>query len=262
MTLRKSLARLLPRGELAFRVARKIINQHEGDNDIEIETNGELRVMRAVMPHARVVFDVGANVGDWTALAIEIAPGVQVHCFEPSAPTFRVLSGRTFPANVRQNNFGLGSVSEDRTLFVYADGSGANSLHLREGTDGAQEKQESVTLKTLDEYSAAEEIVEIDFVKIDVEGHELSVFRGSERMLAAGRIGVVQFEYGGTYIDARTYLKDVFDFVSRVNPDYRFFKIFPEGPRLVPKYVQTLETFQYSNWLIARTDWVPRLGAR
>lgn len=262
MSFRKWLGRRMPTNELAFRVARKVVNLHQGDNEIDIRTNGELRVMRTVLPHASVVFDVGANVGDWTTLALQIAPEAQIHCFEPSAPTYAVLAGRDLPANVRRNHFGLGSESADRTLFVYAAGSGANSLHLRAGTGYTQDEREHVTVRTLDDYCAAEGITEIDFVKVDVEGHELFVFRGAERTLTTGHIGVMQFEYGGAYIDARALLKDIWDFVSSMKAGYSFFKIFPDGPRHIPEYLQTLETFQYSNWLIARADWVPRLSAK
>jgi FkbM family methyltransferase len=259
MSFRKSLARLLPHNGLAFRVARKIVNLHEGDNEFDMHTNGELRVMHRVLPQCQVVFDIGANVGEWTELAVSIAPRARYHCFEPSAETFRRLTARKLPENVRRNNFGLGSAAEERTLFVFADGSGANSLHNRVGTPSSHCTEERVVVRTLDDYCAEESLDGIDFVKIDVEGHELSVMRGASRMLGEGRIGVVQFEYGGAYIDARALLKDVWDLVEHSRAEYAFYKIFPHSPRRMPKYLQTLETFQYSNWLIVRNDWIRRL---
>ncbi|HKR62464.1 MAG TPA: FkbM family methyltransferase [Thermoanaerobaculia bacterium] len=258
MSMRTALAHLVPHHGLAFRLARKIVNLHHGDNDFDFQTNGELRVMRTVLPHCRVVFDIGANVGEWTELALTINPNLQIHCFEPSAATFARLSALNLPANVTRNHFGLGSEAEERTLFVYAEGSGANSVHFRIGTPAAPIGEERISLRTFDDYTKDE----VDFVKIDVEGNEVAVLRGASNALRAGRIGVVQFEYGGAYIDARVLLKDIFELVENLNRDYSFFKIFPDGPRPVPRYVQTLETFQYSNWLIARKDWVARLGSR
>lgn len=257
--LRKTVARVLPTRGLAFRVARKIVNLHNGDNDCDIETNGELLVARAVLPHCRTVFDVGANIGEWTALALTVNPGAVYHCFEPSPATFAILSRQSFPAHVRRNPFGLGERAEERKLFVYAEGRGSNSLYLREGLDDRQESEEVISLRTVDDYCAAENIDAIDFVKIDVEGHELSVLRGASRVLAAGKIGVIQFEYGGCYIDARVLLKDVWEHVLSLNDSYSFFKIHPDGPRPVARYEQALETFQYSNWLIARSDWAAKL---
>ncbi|HYC60601.1 MAG TPA: FkbM family methyltransferase [Thermoanaerobaculia bacterium] len=244
---------------MAFRVARKIVNLHNGDNNCDIGTNGELLVARAALPHCGVVFDVGANVGEWTNLALTINPNATYHCFEPSQPTFAVLSRRSFPANAHRNPFGLGERTEERKLFVYAEGRGSNSLYYRNGLEEKQEFEEVISLRTLDDYSATQNIDSIDFMKIDVEGHELAVLRGASRMLAAGRIGVIQFEYGGCYIDARVLLKDIWEHVLSLNSSYSFYKIYPDGPRPIARYEQALETFQYSNWLITRSDWASRV---
>jgi FkbM family methyltransferase len=261
--LRRTLVRMLPRNsEIAFRIGRKLVNLYHGDNDFDFETNGELTVARVLLPHSRVVFDVGANVGDWVAMAVGIQPDAQYHCFEPSGATFRRLSQRELPPNVQRNHFGLGSRSEERTLFLFGEAVGSNSLYARVGGEDHQLTQETVALRTLDEYCAANAIAEIDFVKIDVEGHELSVLQGASRMLSRGAIGVVQFEYGGTYIDARVLLKDVWELIGSSGGQYSFYKIYPDRPRRVPEYRQTLETYQYSNWLIVRSDWTGRMGGR
>ena len=259
---RKTLIRMLPRNnELAFRVGRKLVNLYNGDNDCDFDTNGEATVARAVLPHCRVVFDAGANVGEWVAMALAIQPDAQYHCFEPSGATFRRLSERALPPNVHRNQFGLGSQNEERKLFVFGEAVGSNSLYLRVGTSDQQRGEEAIVLRTLDDYCARESIAEIDFLKIDVEGHEVSVLQGASRMLGSRSIGVVQFEYGGSYIDARVLLKDVWELVAASGRDYSFYKIYPEGPRPVSEYRQTLETFQYSNWLIVRSDWTDRVGA-
>jgi hypothetical protein len=46
-----------------------------------------------------------------------------------------------------------------------------------------------------------------------------------------GAILIVQFEYGGTYIDARVFLKDIWEFMAGINP--ALFKLHPAGPRRV-----------------------------
>lgn len=126
-----------------------------------------------------------------------------------------------------------------------------NSLYRRDGLQdrgiAVQEKQEAVSLKTLDGYCEEKNIQAVDFLKIDVEGHELEVLRGAERMLKGGRIGIIQFEYGGCNIDSRVFLKDLFD--AFMGLPYEFYKIHPRELLHVGKYCQKFENFEYSNWL-------------
>jgi FkbM family methyltransferase len=258
----RALVRMLPRNEILFRAARKIVDRYNADNDFDMRTNGELHLAQAALPHASVVFDVGANQGDWAAVAHAINPRAQVHCFEPSSFTFELLGRRLSSSpNVILSPFGLGECTEERELWVYAEGAVSNSLYHRVGTMAEQHGTEVVRMRTLDDYCAENGVESIDFLKIDVEGHELSVFRGARRMFRESRIGLVQFEYNDTYIDARVQLKDVWQLMESTNGDYAFFKIYPEGLRHIPRYEQRYETFRYSNWALLRTDVVETLRA-
>lgn len=259
MGLRSSLAdwllSLVPMdSEVLYRLCKRVVDHHNGDNNFDMFRNGELQLMREVLPGARVVFDVGANVGTWTEEALKINSTAQYHCFEPNPAAYKFLVDRAFPANVVINNFGLGDKETPMLLFVYGERDGLSSLYDRRGLDEAARRREPVRIETLDGYCKKICIQEIDFLKLDVEGHEFPILQGSAQMLRQGRIGMIQFEYGGTYIDARVFLRDVWEYVSGVNSTYAFHKIFPSGPKRVPVYKQALETFQYSNLLIARRD--------
>jgi FkbM family methyltransferase len=254
--IRDAVVALLPRrSRLAYRVATKVVNLYNNDNEFDSDLNGEYGLARCVLPHCRVAFDVGANVGEWTAAALAINPSLEIHAFEPSPTTVSRLSGRAFPRDVIINPFALGEQNETRDLFIFDDGSEGNSLYRRAGAPSEQKKREVVAVRALDEYRAANGVNRVDFLKIDTEGHELAVLRGAREALAAEAIGVVQFEYGGCYIDARVLLKDIWDLVSSTGAAYSFYKLYPEGLRHVPAYLQTLETFQYSNWAIVHRDW-------
>lgn len=230
---------------------KKYTDYRDGINNEDIVTNGELEVIRKFIPSCKIIFDVGAHVGDWTRLVLNHNPKAEIHCFEPSAFTFKKLSSQNFPSRVICNSFGLSSHIGEAKLQVFVEGDGMNSLYRREGLQdrgiSVQEKQETISLQTLDEYCQKKKIQSIDFLKIDVEGHELKVLRGSEKMLREKRIGIIQFEYGGCNIDARVLLKDLFDIFNGL--PYRFYKIHPKGPQRVAGYSQQFENFQYSNWL-------------
>lgn len=256
----RALVRLLPRNEIVFRIARKIVDRYNADMDFDMRTNGELWFARTMVPRSRVVFDVGANQGDWAALAHQLNPSARIHCFEPSPVTFRMLEKNASLPNVTLNPFGLSDRHEERDLWIYDDGSGANSLYHRVGTIGTQTRTETVAMRSLDTYCSEQGIDRIDCMKVDVEGHEVSVFRGGERMFREARVAAVQFEYNDTYIDARTQLKDIWEFFREVAPDYRFYKLYPTELRYVPEYTQRYETFRYSNWAILHKDTAASLG--
>ena len=60
----------------------------------------------------------------------------------------------------------------------------------------------------------------------------------------------IQFEYGGTYIDAHLLLKDIFWLLTSYG--YRLHKICPHELRMVDHYERRLENFQYKNWVALR----------
>jgi hypothetical protein len=87
-------------------------------------------------------------------------------------------------------------------------------------------------------------ITQIDFLKIDTEGHELDVLQGSEKMLSEGRIKCIQFEYGGTYLDANITLEQVFNLLKKYN-----YKISKLGNSEIENFTSNLENYTYSNFL-------------
>ncbi|MBI4317255.1 MAG: FkbM family methyltransferase [Chloroflexi bacterium] len=235
-----------------YRLALAIVDRVNGDNNSDPGTNGELAFLWSNLRGADVVFDVGANIGRWAQMCLLLNPRIQLHCFEPSRFTFRNLERAGLPPSVRLNNCGLGAVRQPAQLRIYEEGSDLNSLYTRKGVTGKgwEDKSETVELVTLDGYCAENGVVRIDIMKLDVEGHELQVLKGAERLLAGGQIGLMQFEYGGCNIDAGVFLKDVFEFVTSVNPNARFYKVLPQQLVEVPGYDQQLETFRYANYVI------------
>ncbi len=243
----------LPRNAFIYRICKSYVNHFNGENNDDIHNNGELRLMHDVLPQCEIVFDVGANIGEWAALALSVNPRLQVHCFEPSAITIKRLQTRG--VGTICNNFGLSSVPGETTLWVFAEGAGTNSVYRRHGLEDGwglteQKMQETVRMDTLDAYCQRLGIQAIDFMKADVEGHELEVFKGAVGMLSQGKIKHIQFEYGGCNIDSRVLLKDFFDFFEPYG--YTFYKILPRELLRIPRYDQRLENFQHQNWMAVR----------
>src|ERR1041384_2037021 len=167
-------------------------NRYDGINLDDMHTNGEFRLLRELLPRCKTVFDIGANVGDWTAFALGINPALTIHCFEPSRSTFADLAQRRFPASVVRNNLGLSDQVGQADLFLFeSQHAGLNSLYQRSGLEtewglAPQATHETVSLTTFDAYYHAQGLTTpVDFLKIDVEGHELRVLQGMRDALAS-----------------------------------------------------------------------------
>lgn len=211
-----------------------------------------LRQMCAQLPvrSTPVIFDVGANIGDYTWEALRIfGPHSRIYCFEPATRTFERLRARfTSHANVRMQNIGFSNSARQAALYSDTECSGIASLYDRDLRSAGRQysASESVCLETLDGFCAAQRLEAIDLLKLDVEGHELSVLAGASRMLREKRIRWIQFEFGGCNVDSRTYLKDFFELLNR---DYQLSRILRSGVAPIRSYREMPEICVTANYL-------------
>jgi FkbM family methyltransferase len=237
------------------------MNYRSGD----LRTSGELEVMheiasRKAAQEELVLFDVGANIGAYTAeLAIAFSASgsrLTIHAFEPSSGAFRALC-EVAAANscVLPRKLALGERAEVAELHYDRPGSGFGSIYLRDlGEYGVHLSQsEQIELTTLDTYCAETGVAHIDFLKIDTEGNELAVLRGAQRMIATGRIDFIQFEFGEAAIDARHYLRDFF----QILPAYQISRVTRDGLRALGCYKEEYEIFRTVNFLAERIGFTP-----
>ncbi len=137
-----------------------------------------LKILRLLPPDA-VIFDVGANLG-WYGLNIQnVYDRSRVYYFEPVPETAERLK-----KNVELNGhdaarvFSFGLYDQNMRAKFYYDtvASGASSLSdLRELPST---RIIDVELRTMDDFVKNEPIERVDFIKCDVEGAELFVYKG------------------------------------------------------------------------------------
>lgn len=198
------------------------------------------------------VFDVGANQGQYLGLSQKTLKGhdYNIHSFEPSKETFKILNNRDADSKVTLNNFGLGKNNEDLTLYYNKIGSGLASLTKRklDHFDIDFKHSETVSIKTLDTYCEENKIEKINLLKIDVEGHELDVFSGATKMFQKNAIDIIAFEFGGCNIDTKTFFQDFWYFFKDKNMD--LYRIAPSGYLgKLKSYKETYEQFRTTNYL-------------
>jgi hypothetical protein len=93
-------------------------------------------------------------------------------------------------------------------------------------------------------------------VKVDAEGHDLAVLRGSSRLFADQRISIAQFEYNHRWVYSRSFLCDAFELLQPLG--YRVGKLTPLGVEFYPSWDPDLETFIEGNYVAC----VPTVAAR
>lgn len=138
----------------------------------------------------RIVFDVGANVGQSALAYLELFSRATIYSFEPVRATFAELAAAT-QAHTRIRSFhcAMGTQEEKRAIHVASDSRKSSIDHVRDG-----DRTEEIDIKTLDSFAATHGIQTIDFLKVDTEGHELAVLQGASSLLRAQKVRLLMLE--------------------------------------------------------------------
>jgi FkbM family methyltransferase len=225
------------------------------------ERNGEDRFLARHFATSRgrnenpVVFDVGANCGDFAAMVLKLNPGAKVYCFEPGAGTFSKLQQRfSGESRVVLVNAAVGSAAGELYLFDYANSAGSpHASLLREAFEdiyATDARKQTVPVLTLDAFAAANSVEKIDFLKVDVEGFEGEVFAGAAQLIKESKIATVQCEMNAHHIIARFSIYQL----AKLFPAHDVFRLVSNG--LVPvagpgrRYNAIDEVFKYSNYVL------------
>ncbi|MDL2214977.1 FkbM family methyltransferase [Dysgonomonas sp. OttesenSCG-928-M03] len=238
--------------ETLLYMSYRVLNYNNGG---DISQNGELHLLKQIREKYKgeksiVIFDVGANSGHYSEGIAEIFGDKSIiYAFEPSLETYKVFIETTKNIkNIIPNNIGLSDKEGTLLLHTPEQGSTIASVYKRNldhyGIDMNQ--NEEIKLSTVDKYCQDKNIDKIDFLKIDVEGHELSVLHGAKRMLSEKRIEHIQFEFGGTNIDSRTFFQDFFYLLK---DNYRIYRILKDGLSEIESYNESLEVFYLINFV-------------
>ena len=156
------------------------------DRNIAIEGVFEpvtTRLVQDLVGPGMHVLDVGANIGYYTLLlARAVGPRGRVWAVEPTSAFRKDLAW-----HVERNGFadrvvivpiGLSDQTGQRTIAI-----DDVSATLHWPAEAEPPRTEKIGLRPLDELGAELGIERLDFVKVDVDGHEPHFLRGAERML-------------------------------------------------------------------------------
>jgi FkbM family methyltransferase len=198
----------------------------------------EQEVMRRFVRAKDTVFDIGANLGVHTALLSRLAgPLGHIFAFEPNEELHPALT--LIIEGLRNTTlcpYALSDASTAAAFFIPADrnmSSLANwtgaepTADFRPGFSPGMARRITVQQQYIDDLISRGILPRPDFIKCDVEGAELKVFRGGRETLNRIDAPIVLFEagpesaagFGLQMTDAAEFLRDL------PVPGYQFFEV-------------------------------------
>ncbi len=178
MTIRGMNIKMLPTAQDKRDILLEIINF--GGHERE-----ELTMVERLVPDGACLLDIGANVGWYALWLARKKPSLTIHSFEPIPKTFARLAQHValngLDEQVKTYPFGFSDVNETLT-FYFAPECSMNASS-RNVADRADIERIDCRVMPLDEFMA-DKPFSVDFLKCDVEGAELFVYRGGLKTLA------------------------------------------------------------------------------
>lgn len=207
----------------------------------EAEIKAAQSVIKTSSP---ILFDIGANQGYWSLLLSQIFPQARIFLFEPQPVCQQIIMDKNIP-HATLIPHAVSSTRQSMKLYTPGDASGFASLYPRRESY-LQDQQFTwidVDTVTIDDVIEHYGVKQVDFMKMDVEGHELEVLRGAVKSLRAGIIKALAFEFGSVNINSRTFFHDFWDFLHPLC--YSIYRILPSS-RLMPikDYYEDCEYFR------------------
>ncbi|WP_294303763.1 FkbM family methyltransferase [uncultured Chryseobacterium sp.] len=233
--------------ERLFFIALRGMNYGNGS---DYEKSGEkyiFELINKVFTHKEIlIFDIGANVGGYSkALIQNIKMPFRIYAFEPTSFCINELKKINHPNFIYHQ---LGFSSNPGTAEIHYDYEGSVWASIENNGYERIKKElsrtEVIQLETIDRFMEEYSIAHIDFLKIDIEGHELKAFQGAENALENGRISMIQFEFGLASLYAVNRLADFFLILK----NYDIYRILQDGLQKIT-YHESFEIYLTTNYL-------------
>lgn len=135
------------------------------------------------LPENANIFDIGSNVGYFSLCYKAWFPKSNVYAFEPLLPTYNMLIKNidlNQMSDINVHNLGFYDSEQVMEFYYNNEVSGLSGLKNHHDSNAVTKFECKVT--TLDSFINLSNL-RIDFIKIDVEGAELFVFKGGSEVL-------------------------------------------------------------------------------
>ncbi|MGZ3885198.1 MAG: FkbM family methyltransferase [Bacteroidia bacterium] len=181
----------------------------------------EIAVLRRLIKPGDHVLDIGANIGFYAKLLSGMTgENGKVYCFEPDALNFKHL--RKNVSSLKNVAIFPSAVSEkNETLKIYR--SKLLNVDHRTYAVNNYDSVEEIPAVSIDSLLKAGTIEKADLIKIDIQGYELTAFKGMLQLLKTASPPIVAEYWPHGFKRAGTSAVEFFDFFNAFG--YKLFKI-------------------------------------
>ncbi len=148
------------------------------------EKNSTAEVKTVITPGMKIL-EVGANIGYYALIETKLAgPSGHLYAIEPAPHNFAALKKNLELNGIRNADIHQAAFGEkrDKAKFYVYDRGNLSSFLKREDM-GMKYEEVEVEIMTLDDFL---KFKKVDFIRMDVEGYEKEILKGSEKALAEG----------------------------------------------------------------------------
>jgi len=141
-----------------------------------------IRIINRFVKPGDIVLDVGANIGYYSVLLSKLVGQFgRVYAFEPTDNFCKILQlniGANNLQNVEIVKMGLSNKIQELEIKI---GNSSATLHSQADDDFLS--KELIKLTSLDKFIVQNPLEKIDFIKLDIDGHEPLFFEGASNTL-------------------------------------------------------------------------------
>jgi FkbM family methyltransferase len=161
---------------------------------------------------AKVIFDIGANIGAASVLLAERFPGARIYAFEPMAENFELLKQNTVKApNVTPVQLALASGTGERELIHSPDRFNRGGYSFFQHGAPAETPRTAVPTATAARFMREQGIDSVDLIKVDTEGAEYEILTGFDPAALQQVKWIIGELHGERDFELLAYLSQWFD---------------------------------------------------
>ena len=163
------------------------------------------------------IIDVGSNEGQFASKILKVLPDARVHCFEPIRDVYaQLVENFKDNKNVFTYNCGLGETNEELQININEYSASSSMLEMldlhRDNFDFAVKvAPQTISVRKLDEV-LIDLPAEPMLLKIDVQGYEMHVLKGGEKVAGRADLIIIETTFHPLY-KGQPLFRDIYDWM-------------------------------------------------